>query len=295
MLRHTALLLSLIFIVLVAAFIMSCGGSSHHANACTGTYTIVGDWQGSVTSDGSTDDFVGTIDSTGNGVFFDGLADIVTVNPLSGACSFTSSNETVYESIENGGPATATGSATGNVTSDSAFNGSESSNGTSGTFSFTSYNPLGTGSVTAVSGIVGADVEGQVSDLLDLTLGGTAGNITFSGNDSQCNISGAFTQEGTNNLYSVTFNVSGNGESCSGNFTGVGFESDSDLFDADDNATGTYLYGTLISSSGSFVVEIEPSGSDAAHRRALKPNANSPFHKVFGFVPGLSRQQVHSF
>jgi hypothetical protein len=136
---------------------------------------------------------------------------------------------------------------------------------------------------------MGAVLEGQIEDTLTLTLGGTAGNITYTGTDSECSFNGAFTQEGTNNLYSVTFNVSGSGNGCSGNFTGVGFESDSDLFDIADNATGTYLYGVLLSSSASFVVEIPPSGDDAARRRAPMSHGNSNFPKIFGLGHGLSR------
>jgi hypothetical protein len=288
MIRHCALFLSLVSMVLFASLIISCGGSSHSGpTPCTGTFNVVGDWQGSVTSGGSSDALVGTIDSSGNAVFFDSSADIATVSPLTGACSF-SSTLSLYASIESGTPGTETGTATGNVTSDTAFNGTESVNGTSGTFSFSSYSPLGTGSVTAVSGTVGAEVEGQTTDGLILTLGGSSSSITFSGTDaSNCTFNGTFTQEGTNNVYDVAFNVAGAGCTAS-NFTGVGFEGDSSLLADVTGGSGTYLYAVFPSSSAPFVVEVLPSGADTL-KHVHNPRMSTSFSKVFGFNGHLSR------
>jgi len=283
MIRHCALFLSLVSMVLFASLIISCGGSSHSGpTPCTGAFNVVGDWQGSVTSGGTSVDFLGTIDTAGNAVFFDPAADIVTVSPLTGACSF-SSTETVYESIADGGPATGSGTASGNVTSDTALSGSESiSGGNSGTFSFSSYSPL-TGSVTALSGLVSAVAQGQISDSLILTLGGTSSSITFTGTEAAngCTVSGTFTEEGTNNVFDVTYNYSGTNPVCTGSLTGSGFESNSDLFTLNNNGSGTYLYAVITSSSGSFVVEILPSGADAL-RQAHTPRMSTSFSQVFG-------------
>lgn len=291
MIRQWALFLSLVSMVLFASLIISCGGSSSHSGPtpCTGTFNVVGDWQGSVTEGGNTVNLTGTIDSTGNAVFFDSIADIVTVSPITGACSF-SSTLTASTSVENpNGATTVSGTASGNVTSDTSLNGSESVIGaTNGTFTFSSYSPLGTGSVTAMSGIVGADVEGQVADLLILTLGGTASSITYTGTDAaNCTFNGTFSEQGTNNLYDVTFNVAGTGCTAS-NFTGVGFESDSDLLGVNGNASGTYLYATLTSSGTPFVVEVLPSGPRSLDH-ALSSRTRTNFSRVFGFDRRLLR------
>jgi hypothetical protein len=289
MLRKSAVFFSFLCIAATGAF-MSCGGGSSHfgPTPCTGSFNVVGDWKGSVTEGGNAVDLFGTIDSTGNAVFFDGAADVVTVSPLTGACSF-SSTLTAYISVADGGPQTESGTATGNVTSATSLNGSESViGGTNGTFTFSSYSPLGTGSVTALSGSVTAEVEGEVAtDFLNLTLAGTVGNISYTGTDGICTFSGAFSQEGTNDIYDVTFNVAGSGSGCSGNFTGVGFESDSDLLGFS-SATGTYLYAVITSNGAPFVVEIPPSGADAL-RRAHNPRMSTSFSKVFGFDRRLPR------
>lgn len=283
MLQKCAVLLSLLAIALLACVIISCGSSSSSKPApCTGSYTVVGDWQGTITSNSETDKLFGTIDSSGNAVFFDDLADIATLSPITGACSF-SSTLTAYESAENGGAATASGTATGNVTSDSALNGSVTINSTANGFTFSSYPPLGTGAVTAVSATVGAEVEGQLTDDLILTLGGTSGNITFTGSDAGgCTFNGAFTQEGTNDLYSVSFAVGGNSSCEAGTLTGVGFESDSDLLDVNDNGSGTYVYAVITSGGSPFVVEILPSGSGSPNQ-TIRQHGNTNFSRIFGF------------
>lgn len=283
MIQKSALLLSLVSVIVLASVIISCGGSSSLTptpTPCTGAFNVVGDWQGSITSSGTTDALFGTIDSTGNAVFFDASGNIATLNPITGACSF-SSTLTAYESVENGGPQSVSGPATGNVTSSTAINGSESVNGT-GTFSFSSYSPLGSGAATAVSGTAGAEVEGQTADGLILTLSGTSSSITYSGSDAaDCSFNGAFTQQATNNLYSVTFNISGS-NCTAGNLTGVGFESDSDLLGVNDNGSGTYLYAVITSSGAPFVVEVLPSGASALIH-SIQPKTKTGFSKIFAF------------
>jgi len=288
MLRKFALLLAAVSFCALAAFMVACGSSSNHSiTQCTGTYTVVGDWQGSFISGGTTDDLVGVINSAGSAVLFDNEADIATIDSITGACSFSAALS-AYASIESGDEGTATGTATGNVTSDTAFNGNESVNSTSGTFAFTSYNPLGTGTVSAVSGTALAAVEGQVVDDLTLTLGGTASAITFTGTDGTCTFNGTATEETTYNVYDVTFDVSGNG--CEAiNYTGPGFESDSDLLDANEGAAGTYLYAVLTSSSTPFVVEIFPTVGGQSHHAHRPPAKNAAFPRLFGFHRRSSR------
>jgi len=223
----------------------------------------------------------GTINSAGAAVFFDSLADIVVAPAITGTCSF-SGTLTAYESVENGGPQTVPSTVTGNVTA-TMISGSDTVNGVTTTITLS---PV-TGSVSALSGITVADVEGQVVDSLLLTLGGTASSITFTGTDAAgCTFNGTFTEEGAANIYDVTFNVAGTGCTAS-SYTGFGFESSSDLLTADNNATGTYLYGTLTSSTNPFVVEIIPSGGRIDHS-ARQLRGVGPFN-LFGM--GRSRRR----
>lgn len=299
MLRNSALLLAAVPVCAIAVFMIACGSSSSPSGTqqCTGTYTVVGDWQGTLTSSGSpADDLFGVINTAGGTVLFDNEADILTLDAITGACSFSAAVG-AYASIENGG-LTGTGTATGNVTSDTSFNGTVSVNGASSALSFTSYNPLGTGSVTADPGIdVFGYVEGQALDSLLLSLGGTSSSITFTGTDaSDCTVNGTFTEETAYNVYDVTYDVTGTG--CvaqavpAGNYTGVGFESDSDILAVTEGATGTYLYAVITSSSAPFVLEIPPGCEECGDARTRTPRIHpsshssakgAAFRKAFGW------------
>jgi hypothetical protein len=282
-----ALLSSFFCLILIAAFGIGCGSSSSKKTvACTGTYTVVGDWQGTVSANGTTTDLIGVINSTGDAVFFDDEADIAALPSITGACSFTGA-DSLYASEESGASGTLSGTATGNVTSDTAINGTETANGTSGTFDFAAYSPLGSGSVTALSGSLLANVEGQVVDDLLLTFSGTRGSISYTGTDNQCTFAGTFTQESTNNVYDVTFNVSGS--SCTTeNLTGVGFEADSDLLGVygDTPPTGTYFYAVVTATSAPFVLEVAPTGCRDCQVRRRKQSASN---QIFGFARHLAR------
>jgi len=283
MLRKSVFLLSLLCLAAWCAVNIGCGGSSSpKKTACTGSYNIVGDWQGTATGTGSSDSLTGIINSTGEAMFFDSQADIVSLPQLTGTCSF-SETLTAYESTANGG-ASSTGTATGNVNSDTSITGSDVSNGTTTNFTFSSYAPIST--ITAVTGTVGAVIEGQLSDSLILSLGGTSSAITFSGTDAtNCTINGTATEEGTNNVYDVTFDVGGTGCTAT-NLAGLGFESSADLFTLDNNAIGTYLYVIVTNYSAPFVVEIFPAGPGAyiKHHSAH----TSGFHNLFGIDKRLT-------
>lgn len=302
MIRKIALPLSLICVGAIAAFLIACGSSYNSAknNGCTGTYNVVGDWRGLVTVSGSSADFAGAINAAGEGSFVDSAADILTVSSLTGACSF-SSTVGVYESIENpSGPATATGAATGNVSSASAISGSETTNGTSGTFSFTSYNPLGTGSVTGIPEITSAFyIEGQTEDNnVSATVGGTSSNITVSGADNLgCTFNGTFVEESTNNVYDVQLVISNTpGQTCeantvvAGTYTGVGFESNSDILGdlgLGLTPTGPFLYA-ILSSSHPFVMEVLPPFTVSGDR-AYRTSDPANFNQIFGLSKNVSR------
>jgi hypothetical protein len=289
MLRNFFLSLLLICLGAWCAFTVGCGSSNSSTTSCTGSYTVVGDWQGTLGSGSDQVSLVGVINSSGDAAFFDNIADIAVLPTISGACSF-SGTATLYSSTEDpGGVDTASGSVSGNVTSDSALNGSGTINGTSFPFSLASYSPLS--SVTALSGETFGYAIGQPeTDDMSLTLSGTSNSITFAGTDAfGCSISGTFTEESTNNVYDVTYDV-GNTDSCTGpgNLTGIGFESSTDLLDVDENGSGTYAYAIITSSAGPFVLEIVPSGDSSGHRsHQIKPAAN--FHNLFGFTPHFAK------
>jgi hypothetical protein len=290
MLRNFFLSLLLICLGAWCAFTVGCGGSSKSTTtSCTGSYTVVGDWEGTFNGSGGQTAANGVINSSGAAAFFDSDADIAVLPTISGACSFAGT-ETIYSSTESeGGVETESGTATGNVTSDSAINGSESIDGSTGTFNLTSYSPVS--SVTALSGGTFGYAIGQPEqDEITLTLGGTSSSITFSGTDVfGCSISGTFTEESTNNVYDVTYDVSST-SSCTGpgNLTGIGFESTSDLLDVDGGESGTYAYAIITSSAGPFVLEIVPSSDSSDHRNHQRKNAAS-FHNLFGFTPHFAK------
>ena len=124
MLRKSVVFFSVLCIAATGAFMIGCGGSSTPAPAkCTGTFTVVGDWQGTLSGGGASDSLFGTIDSAGNATFFDSLADMIVLPGITGACSF-SETLTAYASTVPGPPASSSGTATGNVTSDSSITGS---------------------------------------------------------------------------------------------------------------------------------------------------------------------------
>jgi hypothetical protein len=288
MLRKLLLLSSFVSLALLAAIITSCGGSSSSSTACSGgPYNVVGDWQGTVSANGVNTSLVGAINSSGSAVFFDNTADVATVAPITGTCSFSATMNLYASEID--GDGSLSGTASGNVTA-STISGTADINSQTGSVSLSSYSPL-SGAVSVPSSDVAGEVQGQVETdfITSLTVGGTSGSITYAGTDiNDCSINGTFTEEGTNNVYDVTFDVSGSSGSCSGSFTGIGFESNSDLLDADDSATGTYLYAVLNTSSAPFVLEIYPplTGADREVREQRRGTGSL---NLFGFGPAHRR------
>lgn len=287
--RQSALFLCLLTMVLLASLIISCGGTSNSMVSvkpgCTGQLNVVGDWQGSLFSGNHIGGNVaGTIDSSGNAVFFDNLADILVMNPITGTCSF-SATATVYSSIENGIRVTSS-TATGNVNSATSISGTLSGN----PMTLSAYNPMGTGSPQPISGSTIAVIEGQRQDQLLLALSSSNGNINFSGTDvNGCSFSGGFAPAGASDLYVATLVVFGSG-CVQAQILGPGFESDSDLLGVNGNATGTYLYGVLfININTPFVMEIVPPTASDSLRHAVRPRGTNSFSRTSrGGWPTLS-------
>lgn len=282
MLRKSVVVFSVLCIAATGAFMIGCGSSTPAPAKCTGTFTVVGDWQGTLSTSGNSDDLFGVINSAGNATFFDSLADMIVVPGISGACSF-SQTLTAYASTVPGPPATGTGTAAGNVTSDSAIAGSVAINGTTSSFSFASYTPEA--SLSVPSGNTLASVQGQIVDNLILTFSGTTTSMTFTGTDAlNCTFNGTFTEEAVSNVYDVTFAVSGT--NCTAvSYTGSGFESSADLLGVGGGATGAYLYGMMTSTSTPFVFEVIPGGGDAARRVHVRASQTG-FRNLFDFRHG---------
>ena len=250
-------IVSCLSVLVLCAFAVSCGGSSSTSTTqcTTGPFNIVGDWRGSFMNGTGSDSLVGVISSSGKNAFVDNLADIAVFSSLTGTCSFTDTLS-VYASQQSGTPGSASGAAQGNVASAASFSGSSAVNNTNATFNFATYTPITT--VAALSGNMTGTVEGPAGDLLTLALGGTSSNITFSGTDigTSCAVNGTFVQEGTSNVYDVTYNIVAGGTCTAAALTGLGFESTSDLLNANGGALGTYLYGIIPTATAPFVVEI---------------------------------------
>jgi len=261
MLRKLVLLVSALSLALIGVATINCGSTSNSTiKPCTGgPFNVVGDWNGTFTGSNGTTTAVGAIDSSGLAAFFDSTGDTALLPAITGTCSF-SGTETLYASFLNGGT-TLTGTAQGNVNSTSSITGTETVNNASGTFTLASSAPLSV-APTAFSGPGWIGQVGGGGDLLSLTFTptGTGVGMTFTGIDitTNCTVSGAFTQQGTSNVFDIAYNIAASGTCTASTFKGIGFESSTDYFTVNGNQAGTYLYADIQTSSGAFALEIYP-------------------------------------
>lgn len=264
-----SLVFSLIALALVSVLVISCGSSfKPPVQPCTGgPYNIVGTWQITVNDagGGSINGF-GAIDSSGLALFFDNSApnnsgDTIEMPTLTGACSF-SGNTTAYP--EPGGPNSGlvvTAATIGNVNSSSSISGTFTGTpgNPSGTISLTPFAPL-TGSPAPFSGSFFGQAQGAINlqgVLVSVVFAptGTGAGMTFgSPNNVGCMVNGSFTEQSTTNVFDVSMTFSA-GCAFTGTVTGIGFESDSDYFNFNGGAAGTYLYADMLNSSNTFVME----------------------------------------
>jgi len=286
MLRKLALVVSFACLVFVAAMIVSCGSSSnnHLTTTCTGgPFNVVGDWDGTLSLNGSTFNVAGVINTQGEALFFDAdsessedpnFGSVAALPTITGACSF-SGTVTLFQAPSST-DASSTLSVTGSVSSATAITLSGSSQGTTDTFTLNSFNPL-TGSLGPVTGSQDAEIaQGAILPTLTFT-NPTGNNMMFNSGDASCGVNGSFTQEGTNNVFDVSITFSGTAGCVTGTLTGLGFESNTDIFGFNGGVAGTYLYA--IDSGTATVVEIFTltAGRDLherpAHSFAAKPRA----------------------
>lgn len=264
MLRKLAWLLPLVALLLIGAMTVSCSSSSSsttvNPNCTGGPYDIVGNWQITVTPSGVTPvTGYGAIDTAGLAVFFDTAASTgntgatLQLPALTGTCYFT--GNIVSSPLPSSEAPTVTDTLQGNVVSATSITGTFSGV-SSGTVAATPLTPL-SDSPTALTGALKGLPQG-ITDTLSLTFSATTPGVSmnFTGVDTNgCNITGSFIQVGTSNVFDVTYTASGADPSCIAS-TGIGFESNTDYFNVNGGAAGTYLYADIMASTGPYVIEI---------------------------------------
>jgi hypothetical protein len=262
MLRNVVLSLSLLCLLAICAMTINCGGSSNSntTTGCTGgPFNVVGDWN--LTFNGAAGS-AGVINTAGLALFFDSLGDVVALPSITGSCSF-SGTATLYGSLL-GADQTITGSATGNVNSATSITATATSSSGNITLSAAPISPL-SGAPTALTvpqlGVIQSDPDANIWELT-FTPTGTGQSMTVSGTNiaDTCTVTGTLTQEGSNNVFDSAIAFSGSG--CPfPSINGLALESNSDYFDVNGGAAGTYLYA--ISSTSPAVLEVFEQTGDA--------------------------------
>jgi hypothetical protein len=265
MLRNFVLLLSLLCLLAICAMTINCGSSSSSNNGggCTGgPFNVVGDWN--LTFNGNAGS-AGVINTAGLALFFDSFGDVFAGPTITGTCSF-SGTATLFATPLGGGIG-GVASATGNVNSATSISGTATTNGSSAPFSAAPISPL-SGAPIALSasllGVIQADPGANIWDLT-FTPTGTGQGMTVSGTNvaATCTVSGTLTQEGSNNVFDSAIAFSGAG--CPfPDINGLALESNSDYFNVNGGAAGTYLYA--ISSTSAAVLEVFGAGTLSAPR-----------------------------
>lgn len=240
-------------LVFLATFVVSCGSSNSGGGGKQGPYDVVGNWQVQFsTVVGASNYGFGAIDSGGVAAFFDSSGNIFQLPAISGVSSF-SGNLNAYAvngSPFSGGVYSITDPAQGTVTSSTAVGGTFSTSGSSGTFTVSPYSPV-TGSLVPLSGAYQAKYLG-FSDVVSFNFGS---NGAFTGTDaaniqaSGCGFSGTITQQGSSNVFDISYStIAGNG--CVANtVTGIAFQSNRDYFDVDNGADASYFYAIILTST----------------------------------------------
>ena len=262
-----ALLISFASLVLIGAMTVGCGNSSLGGKtACTGgPYDVVGDWSITFNNNNVPQISPGVINSAGLAVFFDNGGNEIVMPSITGTCSF-SGNLTIYIGLVNfGGTKSFPAQGTVGPGPIPAISGTFGTNTGSGSFNFVPFASLSalSGPPTALnSNMTLLDASSPVANWLQIRVMpsgiGNSANMTLSGTDGlNCNVTGTFTQEGSNganlNVFDTSITFTGTGCPTTGTLTGVGFESDVDYIGFD-NEPGPYLWA--VSSSSADVIEI---------------------------------------
>lgn len=272
-LSRWALFLSLASLTLIGVMAMSCGSSSSATKpTCTGgPYDVVGDWAIDVGGVGGPY-FPGVINTAGLGVFFEAnptnldrnAGSEIVIPSVTGACSF-SENLTYYvtRAVLGGGGAYPY-PVQGNVQSGPSISGTISEPDGPQTFVGIPPSPFTPTALTSTMSLV--DTSSPASCLrpgcvqVQVVPSGTgnSADMTLSGTDGfNCNVSGTFTQEGSNaanlNVFDVSLTFTGTTCQVTGT-KGFGFESPSDYFNFTPYPpSGTFLYAMSANSADVFV------------------------------------------
>jgi len=261
-------------LVLIAVMTISCGSSSSATKpTCTGgPYDVVGVW--AINVDGSPYYLPGVINTTGLAIFFKDIGDEagseVVMPSITGACSF-SENLTLYSTpatVGSGG--TYTYPVQGNVQSGPAISGTISE-GTSSEFfaglpialaPFTPTPLTGSMSVVDTDSPIACHQTYCVQVQVVPSGTGNSADMTLSGTDGfDCNLSGTFTQEGSNaanlNVFDVSLTLTGTTCQVTGTIKGLGFESPADYLNFHPYPpTGNFL--SAMSANSADVFEFYP-------------------------------------
>jgi hypothetical protein len=256
MARKLALLLSFAFLVLLGAITISCSSSSG-SGGNTGPFNVVGNWVANFSASvGATELGYGAIDSSGLGAFFDTSGNIVQLPTITGAKSF-SGNLTAYAvngTFFPGGAVMVSDASQGTVNSATSITGTFTGS-PSGNFTAAPFSPL-SGSAAPPSGTMQGKITGFADTLqFTFTSGGAFTGADFAGPGSTCNLIGTLTQQGTSNVFDVTYN-SASGDCFLNGQTGIAFESATDYFNVNGGADSTYFYMILLTSK---LTQVRPS------------------------------------
>jgi hypothetical protein len=255
-------LMSFTSLVLIGVMTVGCGNSSPvRKTACTGgPYDVAGVW--SLALNNSPVSTPGVISSAGVAAFFDRSADEIVMPSITGACSF-SGNLTLYIGLINFGGATSY-SAQGTVGSGPVISGTFNTSTGPQSFVAIPYPAAFNGPPTALNGsMILVDESSPSTDRLQIQVmpsgTGNTANMTLSGTDGlNCNVTGTFTQEGSDaanlNVFDTSITFTGTGCPAMGTLTGLGFEGSEDFIGFDNNP-GPFLYA--VSSSSAEVIEIQ--------------------------------------
>ncbi len=252
--RTFPVLLSCLAVILAACLLLSCGGAFFNSNNNQqGPFNVVGNWQvGFSTVVGAKNSGSGAIDSAGVAAFFDAGGNIFQLPAISGASSFSGNLNAYAVNADpfSGGNYILTGTAQGTVASSSSVSGSYTISGTSGTFTVTPYTPLSS-ALVPLSGFYNAKFLGY-SDVVDFMF---ASDGTFTGSDNPsaqvpgCSFTGALTQQGTTDVFDVTYATIASNSCTAATETGIAFESKTDYFNVNGGIDATYFYIIMLTSS----------------------------------------------
>jgi hypothetical protein len=268
--RKLPLLFFFLCLLLIAALAIGCGGNSSTTltTGCSGgPYDVVGDWTLTVSGSGNTSSGPGVINSSGLAVFFQTTTTVpsagntVVFPAITGSCSFSGAGSAY--GTQASGSQSASDTVSGTIASATSMSGSISDGNT---FTLAPNSPL-TGSVTALSGNTwAAQFQGTTNPLtwnIVMLPTGTNNSMTMTGSatnhdGSICHMSGTFTEETANstnlNVFDISIASLDAGCPVGATVTGIGFESNTDYFDMNGNAAGTYFYA--VPSTTAAVLEI---------------------------------------